>query len=97
MPRFSVVVTVRNDEFDLRELLAALEAQTRAPEEVVVVDGGSIDGTLDVLRGWRPERFPVRVLVEPGSTSPRAATPGSGQPSPSGSLAPMPGACPTVA
>ena len=67
MPRFSVVVTVRNDEFDLRELLAALEAQTRAPEEVVVVDGGSIDGTLDVLRGWRPERFPVRVLVEPGS------------------------------
>jgi len=67
MPELSLVVTVRNDRAGLQELLPALEAQTVAPAELIVVDGGSVDGTLEVLREWTTDRFPVRVELEPGS------------------------------
>jgi glycosyltransferase involved in cell wall biosynthesis len=59
----SVVVTVRNDRAALGELLDALAVQDRPPDEIVVVDGGSDDGTLDLLRA-RPE---VTVVELPGA------------------------------
>jgi glycosyltransferase involved in cell wall biosynthesis len=64
----SVVVTVRDDRAELEDLLDALEAQLRPPDEVVVVDGGSTDGTLDLL-GERRARGPLRltVLEAPGT------------------------------
>ena len=40
-----------------------MAAQTRAPDEVVVVDGGSTDGTLDLLRGAGVEA--MTVIEEP--------------------------------
>jgi SAM-dependent methyltransferase len=65
--RVSVVVTVRNDRDGLRELLPALAAQTVKPDEVIIVDGGSVDGTLDALRGFRIPGTAVRTTVAPGA------------------------------
>jgi GT2 family glycosyltransferase len=65
--RISVVVTVRNDRDDLQELLPALAAQRLKPDELVVVDGGSVDGTLDVLRSFSLSDVPIRVSVAPGT------------------------------
>ena len=47
--RVSVVVTVLNEAESLPRLLDSLAAQTHAPDEVVICDGGSTDGTLDLL------------------------------------------------
>jgi cellulose synthase/poly-beta-1,6-N-acetylglucosamine synthase-like glycosyltransferase len=64
----SVVVTVRNDREGLDTLLSGLAAQTHPPDEVVLVDGGSRDGSVARLEEWRDQvDFPVRVVVEPGS------------------------------
>ncbi len=46
----SVIVTVYNEVGTVASLLESLQAQTRPPDEVVVVDGGSTDGTAEVLR-----------------------------------------------
>lgn len=63
----AVVITVKNEARSLEGLLESLCAQTRQPEEVVVVDGGSTDGTLEILRAWEAGgRLPLRVLVEGG-------------------------------
>jgi SAM-dependent methyltransferase/GT2 family glycosyltransferase len=65
--RISVVVTVRNDADGLRTLIPALLAQTRAPDELVIVDGGSVDGTVEVLDEFDFGGMELRVAVRPGA------------------------------
>lgn len=49
--RFSIVIPTRDRLESLREVVAAVEAQRDAPDfELIVVDDGSVDGTLDWLR-----------------------------------------------
>lgn len=55
--RVSVIVPVHNGERHLGEALASVFEQTVPPGEVVVVDDGSTDGSLEVAA-----RFPVRIL-----------------------------------
>ncbi len=61
----SVIVTVKNERESIHRLLDSLAAQTCAPGEVVVCDGGSTDGTLDVLRA--ENRLPLKIIVRPGA------------------------------
>lgn len=63
----SVVVTVRDDREELALLLTALAAQTIPPAEVVIVDGGSTDGTRELASEWHPDAFPVRLIDAPGA------------------------------
>jgi rhamnopyranosyl-N-acetylglucosaminyl-diphospho-decaprenol beta-1,3/1,4-galactofuranosyltransferase len=61
MPVNVVAVVVTYNRRDLlAEALAALSAQTRLPDHVVVVDNASTDGTADAVR----EHFPVVELIE---------------------------------
>lgn len=46
----SLVTTLKNEAATLEDLIAAVRAQTRAPDEFIVVDGGSTDATADLLR-----------------------------------------------
>ena len=62
MTAITVGVTVRNDRDGLRLLLDALETQARAPDEVIVVDAASTDGTREEAEAFaRRAPFPVRV------------------------------------
>ncbi len=63
-PRASVIVPVRNRRELLAELLRALEHQTFRDFEVIVVDGGSTDGTAEAAERVVADR-PVRVLRHP--------------------------------
>jgi glycosyltransferase involved in cell wall biosynthesis len=62
----SVVVTVLNDREELGQLLPALSRQSRPLGELIVVDGGSTDGTLGLLEEWR-DTLPIRVIDAPGT------------------------------
>jgi cellulose synthase/poly-beta-1,6-N-acetylglucosamine synthase-like glycosyltransferase len=48
--KISLVATVLNGADHVEAFLGSLADQTRAPDEIVVVDGGSTDGTLEILR-----------------------------------------------
>jgi glycosyltransferase involved in cell wall biosynthesis len=66
--KVSVICTVWNEAAAIERLLASLEAQSRAPDEIIVADGGSGDGTLDILAAWAEAgRLPLQVLERPGS------------------------------
>lgn len=61
-PSLSVAIATYRGEAYLAEQLASIAAQTRLPDEVVLVDDSSGDGTAAVARAWASERsFPVRV------------------------------------
>ncbi len=63
--RVSVVFTVLNEAGSLSRLLDSLSAQTRPPDEVVVCDGGSTDGTLALLEA--ESRLPLHIIRRPGA------------------------------
>ncbi len=65
MAQVSVVATVKNEAGSIGELLDSLALQSRPPDEVVIADGGSTDGTLERLRAER--RLPLRVIEAPGA------------------------------
>lgn len=49
-PRVSIITVVRNDVPGLTRTLASVAAQDYANRQMVVIDGGSTDGTLEILR-----------------------------------------------
>jgi GT2 family glycosyltransferase len=49
---FSLVTTVRNEGDNIRAFLASLEAQLLRPDEIVIVDGGSTDDTVDHIESF---------------------------------------------
>jgi len=67
----SVVIPVLDDAEHLRTCLTALLAQTRPPDEIVVVDNGSIDDSADVAR-----QFGARVVRESRRGIPAASSAG---------------------
>jgi glycosyltransferase involved in cell wall biosynthesis len=69
----AVVVPVRNEEASLPALVASLRAQTFPPAEIIIVDGGSTDATVEVGRRLAGDDPRFRV-IEAG-----AATPGRGR------------------
>ncbi|HEX2025819.1 MAG TPA: glycosyltransferase, partial [Actinomycetota bacterium] len=60
--KVSLVATVKDAAPYVRDFLASIQAQTRPPDEVVIVDGGSTDGTVDILRAAAG----VTLIEEPG-------------------------------
>jgi glycosyltransferase involved in cell wall biosynthesis len=66
--KVSAIMTVLNEKASIERLLQSLEAQTRPPDEVVIADGGSTDGTLAILSAWASASWlPLRVLRKPGA------------------------------
>lgn len=66
--KISLILTVLNEEAAVGELLGSLAHQTRPPDQVVVADGGSTDGTVDAVRRAAARLpFPVEVLELSGA------------------------------
>ncbi|HSR29140.1 MAG TPA: glycosyltransferase [Anaerolineae bacterium] len=66
--KVSLIVTVLNEKNAIERLLQSLESQSRPPDEVVISDGGSTDGTLTILSAWASAGWlPLRILKKPGA------------------------------
>ncbi len=64
----SVIATVYNEADAIGPLLTSLAAQTRVPDEIVICDGGSDDGTVEQIGAWAAlSQMPVKVIVESGA------------------------------
>jgi glycosyltransferase involved in cell wall biosynthesis len=63
--RVSLVMTVLNEAGSLPAVLETLLAQRRQADEIIVVDGGSQDATVEILRASRAY-LPLTVLEAPG-------------------------------
>lgn len=62
--RISLVVTIRNEEANIRRLFASILKQTRLPDELIVCDGGSSDNTVSVMSEYS-DQLPLKILLRP--------------------------------
>jgi glycosyltransferase involved in cell wall biosynthesis len=63
---FSVISTVKNEESNVREWLNSLLNQSRHPKEIIIVEGGSSDRTLDIIQEFVEAGNPIRCIVRRG-------------------------------
>lgn len=64
--RLSVVTPCYNSAGSIEETLKSVENQSRQPYEHIIIDGGSSDGTLDILADYEKRTpYEVRIVSEP--------------------------------
>ncbi len=66
-PFVSVIVTVKNEEANITTLITSLLNQTLRPDEIVIVDGGSTDRTVETIERFVDQGEPIRLFLAPGS------------------------------
>lgn len=64
--RVSLIATVLNEGDAIIRLMDSLREQSRQADEIVIVDGGSRDETVELIRGYSAA-LPVQVIVAPGA------------------------------
>ena len=69
--KVSLVATVRNEGGNIHGFLEGLLAQTRPADEIIILDGGSTDETVEVIREFVRAGAPINLLVEPGANPAR--------------------------
>ncbi len=63
----SLISTVYNEVDSIADFLESIINQSVLPEEFVIVDAGSRDGTLDVLHRYAEEHPWIKIFVVPGA------------------------------
>ncbi len=63
----AIIVTVLNEAKAIDTLLEALQVQTRSADEIILIDGGSTDGTVSIAREYEQQLPGLRILEAPGT------------------------------
>jgi glycosyltransferase involved in cell wall biosynthesis len=61
----TLIATVLNEGDNIHHVMNSLQSQTRQPDEIVIVDGGSTDNTVTIMQSYT-DQLPLRIFVEDG-------------------------------
>lgn len=60
----AIISTVYNEETNIEKFLESIINQSRLPDEIIIVDGGSTDKTPEIIHNWS-EKYPlIRLIVK---------------------------------
>jgi glycosyltransferase involved in cell wall biosynthesis len=65
--KVAIIATVRNEAHSIGRLLESIGRQTYEPHSIVISDGGSVDGTVDVIRSFQQQGLPITIISAPGT------------------------------
>lgn len=60
----SVCITTLNEEKSIGALLDSLLTQSKKPDQIIIVDGGSTDRTVEIIRHYQQKDSRIKLLVE---------------------------------
>ena len=62
--KVSLILPAMNEASSVDRTLQSVFAQTRKPDEIVIGDGGSTDGTVERIRAFSPRGIPIKIQYE---------------------------------
>jgi len=65
-PKISLICTVKKEQENIKQLLDSILNQKRKPDDIVIVDGGSTDNTVQLIRAFAESKdLPVKLIIAP--------------------------------
>ncbi len=65
----TLITTVKNEEGNIEEFLNSILIQTKKPDEIIIVDGGSKDNTIQLLSSLRYKKLKFKIFKKNGNRS----------------------------
>ncbi len=65
--RVSLICTLKDEESSIRTFFDSILTQSRLPNEIIIVDGGSRDGTVDIINSYIKNGAPIKLIVKNGA------------------------------
>ena len=66
--KISLICTVKNEEETILDWLKSLKNQTKLPDEIIIVDGGSTDKTVELIREFmKNNSLKIKLVIAPGA------------------------------
>jgi glycosyltransferase involved in cell wall biosynthesis len=65
--KVSLITTVLNEKDTIDEFMKSVISQTKKPDEFIIVDGGSTDGTYEILKKYSKRYKWIKVFQEKGA------------------------------
>jgi len=66
--KVSLITTVLNEKNTIDEFMKSVISQTKKPDEFIIVDGGSTDGTYEILKRYSKKYKWIKVFQEKGAS-----------------------------
>jgi glycosyltransferase involved in cell wall biosynthesis len=60
----TLILTVKNEQTTIQPLLESICQQTKQPNEIIIVDGGSSDSTVNIIETYQ-KKLPINLIVLP--------------------------------
>lgn len=73
MKKVSLISTLKNEGFCIKGFLDSLLSQSRSPDEIIIIDGGSMDRTVDVIKSYIVKGNPIKLIIKDGANIARGA------------------------
>lgn len=64
--KVSLICTLKNEESSIKGFLDSLLSQSRFPDEIIIVDGGSTDRTPEVIRSYIAKGSQIKLIIREG-------------------------------
>lgn len=65
--QISVILTTLNEEKGIHKLMDSLVSQSITPHEIIIVDGGSIDKTINILKNYSSKYKYIKIFSKKGN------------------------------
>ncbi|MDO8340967.1 MAG: glycosyltransferase, partial [Candidatus Woesebacteria bacterium] len=65
--KISICIITLNEEKSISSLLISLTHQTKRPDEIIIVDGGSKDKTVEIIRHFVKKDNRIKLFIEKGT------------------------------
>jgi len=62
--KVSLCITIFNEEKGIKNLLTSLTDQNKKADEIVIIDGGSDDGTVDIVKKYKNNYTNIKLLIK---------------------------------